>query len=216
MSGFDCDDHYLEHCYLVQIPKTVNGTVMIFEVFGERVPATVAVLEPEVVLRAEIPKSKWDMISDELRVEFNRRLKAERKKSGRWSVGNNGVQRLLGKELLVLAWAVEHADVVEERVAVAVRNWLGLKPEERWWLYTMTAATTGLAHQVGLGWRDALRSALCFGTNKDSFNLGVMMGRGRLPARKNEGYKEKPTAVRARMEFDALRAIGLKGREAFA
>jgi len=54
MSGFDCEDHYLEHCYLVQIPKTVNGTVMIFEVFGERVPATVAVLEPEVVLRAEI------------------------------------------------------------------------------------------------------------------------------------------------------------------
>ena len=46
MSGFDCEDHYLEHCYLVQIPKTVNGTVMIFEVFGERVPATVAVLEP--------------------------------------------------------------------------------------------------------------------------------------------------------------------------
>ena len=130
-------------------------------------------------------------------------------------MGNNGVQRLLGKELLVLAWAVEHPDVVEERVGVAVRNWLGLKPEERWWLYTMTAASTGFAHQVGLGWRDALRSALCFGTNRDAFNLGVMMGRGSCPARKNEGSKEKPTAVRARMEFDALRAIGLRAREVF-
>jgi Protein of unknown function (DUF3780) len=216
MSGFDCEDHYLEHCYLVQIPRAVNGSVMIFEVFGERPPATTAVLEPEVVLRAEVAKSKWDMISDELRTECNRRLKAERKKAGRWSVGNNGVQRLLGKELLVLVWAVEHPDVTEERVAVAVRNWLGLKPEERWWLYTMTAASTGLAHQAGLGWRDALRSALCFGTNKDAFNLGVVMGRGRLPARKNEGYKEKPSPSRSRLEFDALRAIGLKAREAFA
>lgn len=216
MSGFDCEDHYLEHCYLVQVPRTVNGSVMIFEVFGERPPATTAVLEPEVVLRAEIAKSKWDLISDELRTEFNRRLKSERKKAGRWSAGNNGVQRLLGKELLVLAWAVEHPDVAEERVAVAVRNWLGLKPEERWWLYTMTAASTGLAHQAGLGWRDALRSALCFGTNKDAFNLGVVMGRGRLPARKNEGYKEKASPSRSRLEFDALRAIGLKAREAFA
>jgi hypothetical protein len=216
MSGFDCEDHYQEHCYLVQIPRTVNGSVMIFEVFGERPAATVAVLEPEVVLRAELAKSKWDMISDELRTELNRRLKSERKKTGRWSLGNNGVQRLLGKELLVLVWAVEHPDVMQERVAVAVRNWLGLKPEERWWLYTMTAASTGLAHQVGLGWRDALRSALCFGTNKDAFNLGVVMGRGRLPARKNEHYKEKPTASRSRLEFDALCAIGLKAREAFA
>jgi hypothetical protein len=214
MSGFDCEDHYLEHCYLVQIPRNVNGSVMIFEVFGERPPATVAVLEPEVVLRAEVAKSKWDMISAELRTEFNRRLKSERKKTGRWSVGNNGVQRLLGKELLVLVWAVEHPDVREERAAVAVRNWLGLKSEERWWLYTMTAASTGLAHQVGLGWRDALRSALCFGTNKDAFNLGVAMGRGRLSARKNESYKDGPN--RSRLEFDALRAIGLKAREAFA
>jgi hypothetical protein len=216
MPGFDCEDHYLEHCYLVQIPRTVNGSVMVFEVFGERPPANVALLEPEVVLRAEVAKSKWDMISDELRTEFNRRLKVERKKTGRWSAGNNGVQRLLGKELLVLMWAVEHPDVTEERVAVAVRNWLGLKPEERWWLYTMTAAATGLAHQVGLGWRDALRSALCFGTNKDAFNLGVVIGRGHLPARKNEGYKEKPTASRSRLEFNALRAFGLKAREGFA
>src|SRR5438105_7002775 len=38
------------------------------------------------------------------------------------------------------------------------------EPEERWWLYTMTAAATGLAHQTGMGWRGALRQALCFGT----------------------------------------------------
>jgi Protein of unknown function (DUF3780) len=58
-----------------------------------------------------------------------------------------------------------------------------LKPEERWWLYTMTAAATGLAHQAGMGWRDALRRALCFGTRRDAFHLGAVAGRGSLEPR---------------------------------
>ena len=78
-------------------------------------------------------------------------------------------------------------DVTAEEIAVAIRNWHGLKPEERWWLYTMTAATTGLAHQAGMGWRGALRQALCFGTRSDAFNLSAVAGRGTLgPARQRE------------------------------
>jgi hypothetical protein len=42
----------------------------------------------------------------------------------------------------------------------ALHNWEALAPEERWWLYTMTVATTGQAMQKGLGWRKALRAAL--------------------------------------------------------
>jgi hypothetical protein len=42
-----------------------------------------------------------------------------------------------------------------------VENWLGLKPEERWWLYTMTNAATGHALRGrNRGWRKALRFAL--------------------------------------------------------
>ena len=99
------------------------------------------------------------------------------------------MQRLLGKELLVLLWAIEQGDVSEEETAVAIRNWLGLKPEERWWLYTMTAAATGLAHQAGMGWRSALRHALCFGTRKDAFHLAAVVGRGTLAPRPNDGYQ---------------------------
>jgi hypothetical protein len=108
------------------------------------------------------------------------------------------VQRLLGKELLVLLWAVELTDVKPEEIAVATRNWLGLKPEERWWLYTMTAAATGLAHQHGLGWRGALRQALCFGTRADTFHLGTVAGRGTLEPKVNEGFagrKRKSTKI---------------------
>jgi len=28
-------------------------------------------------------------------------------------------------------------------IPIAVRNWLALRPEERWWLFGMTALTTG-------------------------------------------------------------------------
>src|SRR6185437_12380504 len=108
--------------------------------------------------------------------------------SGRWGADETAVQRLFGKELLVLLWTVEARDVSAEEIAVAIRNWLGLKPEERWWLYTMTAATTGLAHQAGMGWRGALRHALCFGTRADSFHLGAVTGRGTLAPRANEGF----------------------------
>jgi hypothetical protein len=52
----------------------------------------------------------------------------------------------------------------------------------------MTAAATGLAHQHGMGWRGALRQALCFGTRNDAFHLGAVTGRGTLAPRANEAY----------------------------
>lgn len=209
MADFDCPDHYLEQCYLVQIPRTVRDTVDVFEVYGRPPVPTEPSWAPEVTLRAQLTKAKWDAVSGELRLEFNRRLKSDRKRTGSWAQGNNPVQRLLGKELLVLVWAVEQDDVSIEHCDVALRNWLGLKPEERWWLYTMTAASTGHAHQVGMGWRDALRRALCFGTRRDVFSLGAMAGRGQLPPRRNDAFAPERSADTKRQEFAALRAISI-------
>jgi hypothetical protein len=210
MPGFDCADYYVEHCYLVQIPRATKDSVDVFEVYGRPPQPTEEHWSPEVTLRAQLSKQKWDAISGELRLEFNRRLKAERKRAGSWTQGNNGLQRLLGKELLVLVWAVEQDDVSVEQCEVAVRNWLGLKAEERWWLYTMTAASTGFAHQVGLGWRDALRKALCFGTKRDVFSLGVITGRGQLPPRRNDAFATECGAERKKVEFAALKAISIR------
>ena len=53
----------------------------------------------------------------------------------------------LGKELCILCWAVE--DASPEDIPNALHNWEALAPEERWWLYTMTVATTGQAMQKG-------------------------------------------------------------------
>lgn len=65
---------------------------------------------------------------------------------------------MLGKELCVLAWAIERLE--PEKIGIAVRNWLALRPAERWWLFGMTAIATGGIADAGKGWRVALRFAL--------------------------------------------------------
>jgi hypothetical protein len=187
-ANFDCADIYQEHGFLVRLTRGRDAVVQVFEVFGRPPTDREPQWAPEAILRCEAAREVWDAVSPEARAEFNRRLKAENKPSGRWGAYETAVQRLFGKELLVLLWAIELPDVRPEEIGVAIRNWLGLKPEERWWLYTMTAAATGLAHQAGMGWRGALRQALCFGTRHDAFHLGAVTGRGTLEPRVNAGY----------------------------
>lgn len=110
-------------------------------------------------IRVILARLKWDSIADETRTQFNLRLKRMGKKSGAWRAGPNLVRRDLGKELVLLAWAIEEADPA--LIQTAIVNWNGLVPEERWWLYTQTAAATG--HGIsdrGRGWRKAVRYAL--------------------------------------------------------
>jgi hypothetical protein len=201
-ANFDCADIYQEHGYLVRLTKGRDATVSVFEVFGGPPTDSDPHWAPETILRCEVPRTAWDTVSGEARAEFNRRLKLDNKPAGRWASDETPVQRLFGKELLVLLWAVELPDVKPEEVAVAIRNWLGFKPEERWWLYTMTAAATGLAHQAGLGWRGALRMALCFGTRADAFHLGAVTGRGTLAPRVNGGFEGQTRKKRSREKAD--------------
>jgi hypothetical protein len=111
-----------------------------------------------VAERCHLPRGAWNAIAEDVKREFNERLRSKNLEPSRWLVGSNRVERLLGKELLVLAWAVEESD--PSLYGNAVRNWTGLRPEERWWLYTMTAAATGRPEDAGLGWRKALQFAL--------------------------------------------------------
>lgn len=108
--------------------------------------------------KAEISKHKWKLLEDTLRTEFNSRLKKQKLPAGRFVIGQTSIERLFGKELLVLVWAVEDCDPAS--MPKAICNWWGLAPEERWWLYTMTnAATENIDDRRG--WRKALRYALC-------------------------------------------------------
>jgi hypothetical protein len=143
--------------FAVYIPLATERPVQIYERFtwseeGEQQP------EPTELLKLEISKHKWSKVSAAITQEFNARLKKDKIKSGKFKNGSTPVEKLLGKEMMVLLWGIEDTDPT--LIPIAIRNWLGLMPEERWWLYTMTNASTGRLHDRR-GWRIALRFALC-------------------------------------------------------
>ena len=142
------------HHFKVIIPRSNTGRVQVSEYLGLQVTSD----EAAVIDRVLLDRLRWTAIRGEVQRAFNARLKAHNLKTSVWKVGENPVDRLLGKELCVLAWAVEDMDV--EKIPVAVRNWLALRPEERWWLFGMTAISTGSINDGDKGWRLALRHAL--------------------------------------------------------
>jgi hypothetical protein len=153
--GFGCPKGIDPHHFVVELPPGRTAPVLISEVYG--IQAGINGL-PEIVERCCLSRSLWSQIAEDLKREFNDRLRSKKMSPSRWTTGSNPVERLLGKELLVLAWAIERAD--PDTIPNAIRNWIGLRPEERWWLYTMTAAATGGAQHTDIGWRKALRYAL--------------------------------------------------------
>jgi len=142
------------HHFKVIIPRSNTGKVQISEYLGMQASSD----EFAVIDRVLLERPRWSAIRSEVQRAFNVRLKAHGLRTSAWKVGENPVDRLLGKELCVLAWAVEEMEM--EKIPVAVRNWLALRPEERWWLFGMTAMTTGRLTDAGKGWRLALRHAL--------------------------------------------------------
>lgn len=142
------------HHFKVIIPKANSGNVEILEYLGMQALSE----ELSIVERVVIERPRWSAIRAEVQRAFNARLKEHGLKTSTWGVGENVVDRLLGKELCVLAWAIESMDT--DNIPVAIRNWLALRPEERWWLFGMTAASTGTKEDRDVGWRIALRHAL--------------------------------------------------------
>lgn len=125
------------HHFKVLIPKSNTGKVQISEYLGLQAASS----DNAVIDRVLLDRPRWTAIRSEVQRAFNARLAAHGLRSSAWKVGENAVDRLLGKELCVLAWAVEQMDT--DKIPVAVRNWLALRPEERWWLFGMTAMATG-------------------------------------------------------------------------
>jgi hypothetical protein len=162
-TAFGFDPQESTHHFLVTIPRGATGKIEISEhltwdaeagsgeiAYGSRLDGQIRVV---------LARPKWDAIAEEVRAQFNQRLRRMGRKPGSWRPGANLVRRDLGKELVLLAWAIEDAD--PGLIPVALANWNGLVPEERWWLYTQTAAATGHGTaDRGRGWRKAVRYAL--------------------------------------------------------
>ena len=155
---FGAPQKYGAHVFRVEIPAARNETVHIIEDYGYRGQEGGIPRDEE---RVVLPRVVWSGIADIARHEFNERLKTAKVTTGRWHTGINLVDRLLGKELCVLAWAAETAN--ENQIPVICSKWAALRPEERWWLFSMTVAEAGLPEDSHRGWRRALFYALSDG-----------------------------------------------------
>jgi hypothetical protein len=164
VAGFGFEPSESQHHFLVRLSGKLEDPIYITEHFQlepemDKATISFALGREDQKIRVVLSRAKWDAIADEVRAEFNRRLKATGLKPGQWNASSVPVSRLFGKELVLLAWAIEDADPA--LIPVAIQNWLGLRPEERWWLYTMTNGATG--HAIAgrnKGWRKAVRFAL--------------------------------------------------------
>lgn len=160
------------HGFLIDVPKGNSSSELVgitehrgndINHLGARAIDAPSPNDPS--LRVLINRSRWLAFAPAFWDEANRRLRANGLPVTKFKK-NPGkpvpVHASLGKELCIICWAVEEA--LPDDIPNALRNWEALAPEERWWLYTMTIATTGQALQKGLGWRKALRAAIADNT----------------------------------------------------
>jgi len=167
------------HHFYVDIPVAPRDAVSLCEDFGFEGQVN---QREKVETRALIARELWTAIRDEARRDFNQRLKEKKHKPGTWNPGKTKLDRFLGKELCVLAWAAEHAS--PDECPVICQKWLALRPEERWWLYAKTAAGAAKADQGQSGWRKALYCALSDAT-------GITLRQKTTPKRKTKDSQEQ-------------------------
>lgn len=151
--GFGVPDTIDPHHFVVRIPRGSAGQIEIIERFGINAQSS----DDEEILRCRLSRSAWAGIKEEATRVLNDRLREKKLKTSRWSAGDNKVERLLGRELCLLAWAVESARDAE--LPTACSSWAALKPEERWWLFRMCDNVGGTADDADFGWRKAVRVA---------------------------------------------------------
>jgi hypothetical protein len=153
--GFDSAESPYHFALVVGTSKT--NAIRIEERFSFGSKSEGAKREP--VVKAVLDQYRWTRIEAPVRVEFSHRLLELGLRSASWNKRETLLAPHLGKEITLLAWAIEDADPTV--IPNVIANWRGLAPEERWWLYTTVNATSGHPeHGRDRGWRKAIKIAL--------------------------------------------------------
>ena len=155
LTGFGASAAFGAHVFKLDLPAGHAGDVVLTEEFGYLAGLNGM---PERETRACFPRKHWKPLGEAALKDFNARLRERKASIGKWNIGETLLDRMLGKELCILLWAAEHAHV--EQLPAICLKWTTLRPEERWWLYAMTAAQGGQAQDRERGWRKALFHAL--------------------------------------------------------
>ncbi len=101
--GFGVPNEMDPHHFTVEIPAARTEPVVITEHFGLQCGTNGM---PDSIVRSRLPRTAWSAIAEEAKRVLNERLKEKKLSTSRWSSGVNKVERLLGRELCVLAWGV--------------------------------------------------------------------------------------------------------------
>jgi hypothetical protein len=106
------------------------------------------------IVRAVISRQQWDVIGETVERVFNRRLKEHNLAPCSWEHEETKMDRLLGRELCVLLWAIQDTSDAKE-IHKALLYWFNkMTPEELWWLFSVAVRDA-----EDTGWRKALRYA---------------------------------------------------------
>lgn len=152
--GFGVPNNTAPHQFLVRVPPGWVDPVEVWEDFGAAALGTVA----QKLCRTVVPRDTWRQVAEGVKAHLNRRLKEKDLKGSRFSTGDNRVERILGRELCVLAWAIE--DATPDEAAIAYTRWSSHRPEELWWLFQQIDRDGGEWDSPRTGWRIAIRHAL--------------------------------------------------------
>jgi hypothetical protein len=158
--GFGFDPGESAHHFAVIIPAKEADPVTIeerFEWTDKKTISTDSAKSP--VVKVRLDRYRWERIEEVTRSQFNKKIRSLGHRSVSWKADQpNILSPHFGKELTLLAWAVEDMD--ESLIPNVVANWTGLEPEERWWLYTTVNATfTKVEVGKDRGWRKAIKIA---------------------------------------------------------
>ncbi len=156
-------------------------------------------------VRAILDSYRWGRISEVVQRHFNRRLQDAKRKTAKFGKGEHVLAPHLGKELTLLAWATEGVDSTDFPNAIA--NWLGLAPEERWWLYLMVKASSNEIEPIenARGWRRAIRIAFCESPAPppaDPRHANETNGRRRAEPKEGRGETKQGRLLNLRSLFD--------------
>ena len=159
--GFGFDPGESAHHFAVILPEREEDAVTVEERFAWHDGSdAIEGAGRSLVVKVFLDRYRWDRIADAARGQFNARIRANGHRSVAWKKGQpNILPPHFGKELTLLAWAVEEMD--ESLIPNVIANWTGLEPEERWWLYTTVNATFTRA-EAGRTGAGARRSRLPF------------------------------------------------------
>jgi len=109
------------HHFVVDIPRGGDAQIKISEHLswdheaGSSAVTTGTAQDGQI--RVLLARAKWDAIADEVRAQFNQRLKKIGKKAGSWHPGSNLVRRDAGHRLVVDRSRQRGADPGERRAA---------------------------------------------------------------------------------------------------